>query len=125
MSCRVAKAPATTTRTMAIRWARFMPSVPRRENGFDGKREERRDLEGQRQAGIVLARLDRVHRLPGHVEPFAEIGLRPSQRGTKLANSVFHAAPPWVDCKQARRGVKRRATASRTFVCSWRHVKHA
>jgi len=47
------------------------------EDLLDAPLEKPREGEGERQRGIVLAGLDRVHRLSRHVEVCGEFGLRP------------------------------------------------
>jgi hypothetical protein len=49
-----------------------------------------RQREGQRQAGVVLSRLDRVHGLPRDVQPLGQLGLRPPALAAKLAHAVAH-----------------------------------
>src|SRR5690348_3949203 len=65
---------------------------PIKENRFDARAEQPRDLEGQRQAGVVLAGFDGVDRLSRDVQPLAEFGLRPGVFLAQFANAVFHRA---------------------------------
>ena len=47
------------------------------EERFDRLTKEARDFEGERQARVVLARLDGIDALARHVEPFRQLGLTP------------------------------------------------
>src|SRR5690606_314945 len=60
------------------------------ENLLDRHLEKARDAEGQRQGGIVLAGLDRVDRLPRHVEPQGQFRLAPVAFGAQHLEAVVH-----------------------------------
>src|SRR4249919_1556211 len=60
------------------------------ENAFARFAEPARDAEGQRQARVVLAGLQRVHRLPGHVQLLGERALRPATPFAQFAQAVVH-----------------------------------
>jgi hypothetical protein len=60
------------------------------EDVFDLALEEPGDLEGERQGRVVLAGLQRVHRLPRYVEPFRQIGLAPFAFGAENPESILH-----------------------------------
>ena len=51
------------------------------EDLLDAPVKQLRDLECQRQAGIVLASLQGVYSLPGDFQPFGQITLRPPAFG--------------------------------------------
>ena len=48
------------------------------EERFDRLTKEARDFEGERQARVVLARLDGIDTLARHIEPFRQLGLTPA-----------------------------------------------
>src|SRR3990167_6997544 len=60
------------------------------EDLLDTKLEQARDAKGEGKRRIVLARLDRVHRLAGHVEFQGKIGLAPLSLGAQNSQSVVH-----------------------------------
>src|SRR6187549_435767 len=60
---------------------------------LDPQVEQSRDSEGERQRGIVLARLDRIHRLARHAEPAAKLGLTPVAFGAQHLQPVVHRSP--------------------------------
>src|SRR5262245_53441613 len=64
------------------------------EDLLDLELEERGDGEGQRQAGVVLAGLDRVDRLARHAEALRQIALRPAVLAAELANAIVHRPSP-------------------------------
>ena len=49
-----------------------------------------RDLECQRETGVVFLRLDGVDRLPRDAEFFGQVGLRPFAFGAQFFEEVFH-----------------------------------
>lgn len=51
------------------------------EERFDRLTKEARDFEGERQAGVVFARLDGIDALTRHIEPFRQLGLTPAAFG--------------------------------------------
>jgi len=53
------------------------------EDVLDPSLEQARDTERQRQAGVVLAGLDRVHGLARDAEPRAQFALRPATLATQ------------------------------------------
>jgi hypothetical protein len=52
--------------------------------------DNRRDLEREGQAWIVLACLDRIDRLPGNVRPIGKLGLGSSPLGPQDPQHVLH-----------------------------------
>lgn len=62
----------------------------RLEDILDPDPEQLRDGEGELQAGVVLAGLDRVHRPARYAEPFGEIALGPAAFGTPFPEIVPH-----------------------------------
>ena len=61
---------------------------------LDACAEKPGDRDGQRKRGGVTAGLDRVDRLPGHVQPLGKVGLRKPLRDAALANVIAHRAWP-------------------------------
>src|SRR5215471_2070753 len=64
------------------------------EDLLDACAEKPGDRDGQGKRGGVPVGLDRVDRLPGHVEPLGEVGLRKPLRDTALAHVIAHRARP-------------------------------
>ena len=62
----------------------------RSEDVFDLEAEHVGDGEGEWQAGVVAAILDRIHRLPGDRKHLVEIALAPRAAGTQLLDPVVH-----------------------------------
>src|SRR5689334_13501233 len=62
------------------------------EDLLDGDAEKPGDRDGQGKRGGIPVGLDRVDRLPGHVEPLGEVGLRKPFRDTALAHIIAHRA---------------------------------
>ena len=56
---------------------------------FDRQAEEASELEGERQAGIILAGLDGVDALAGDVEEVGELRLAPAAFGAQRLESVL------------------------------------
>ncbi len=57
---------------------------------FDSQTEHLCNAEGQRQAGVVFAGLQRVHGLPGLPERLGQRLLRPRPFLAQFTNPVFH-----------------------------------
>src|SRR5215471_7764139 len=64
------------------------------EDLLDGDAEKPGDRDGQGKRGGVAVGLDRVDRLPGHVQPLGEVALRKPLRDAALANVIAHRACP-------------------------------
>src|SRR5450759_3102060 len=66
--------------------------LPRRrlEYLLDPTLEGAREREGQGQARVVLAGLDRVHRLARYAQPLSEVRLRPIELGAQDSEPVLH-----------------------------------
>src|SRR5206468_7665778 len=64
------------------------------ENVLDMLVEQARELERERERGIVLAGLDRVDRLARHAEAAAKLGLAPVALGAKDFQTVLHDVAP-------------------------------
>src|ERR1700686_5042483 len=62
----------------------------RLEDLFDSPFERARHRESEREARIVLARLDRVHRLPRHTKLCRQLRLGPRQLGAQHSQPVLH-----------------------------------
>jgi hypothetical protein len=61
------------------------------ENLLNPHAEQSGDLERERERGVIFPRLDRVHRLPRHVEPFAKLRLAPVGASARsIFSLVFH-----------------------------------
>ncbi len=60
------------------------------EDVFDRLIERRGDLEGKRKRRVVLAGLDRVDALSGHVELLGEPALRPVPLGAEDPQAILH-----------------------------------
>ena len=65
-------------------------SPGRIEDVLDLEAEERGDLEGEGEAGVVLPFLDRIHSLPGDVQAFGDLCLGPGVLGSKYRETVSH-----------------------------------
>src|SRR6185437_6798708 len=65
------------------------------ENRLDRLAEQARDLERQRQAGVVLAGLDGVDALARDVEPGREVRLAPVALGAQHFQAVLHRPRPY------------------------------
>ncbi len=69
-----------------------------KEDGLDRLLEQPRDAERERQAGVVLAVLDRVDGLTGDLQLFGEPRLRPVALGAQRRGAGFsRVAPPRDD----------------------------
>ncbi len=62
----------------------------REKHIFNPIPEQRCDFKGKGKAGIVLAGLDRIYRLPRDIELISELGLRPLMVSTQVAHAVLH-----------------------------------
>lgn len=60
------------------------------ENRLDRLSEQAGNPEGERQAWVVLAGLDRVNALAGNVEALGQVGLVPSEFCAQRLESVLH-----------------------------------
>ena len=60
------------------------------ENPFNRLPEQPPDRKRQREAGVVLAGLDRVDCLPGNAEPLRQIALGPTPLGPEYPQAVGH-----------------------------------
>jgi len=60
------------------------------KDGFNGLLEQSRNVEGKRQAGIVLPVLNGVHGLSRHAEVRGKVRLGPVTLGTQNAKTVLH-----------------------------------
>src|SRR4051812_25106843 len=61
------------------------------ENLLDPHPEQARQPKGQRQRGIVLTGLDRVHRLARHADPAAKLRLAPAAFRPKDPQSILQS----------------------------------
>ena len=62
------------------------------KNLFDTELEHARELEGERQAGVVFADLERVDRLAADAQVRREVGLRPAVLSPEFAEPVFNGS---------------------------------
>jgi hypothetical protein len=60
------------------------------EDVLDREREEPRETEGDRQARVELARLDRVDRLSRHPDTLGQLRLGPAAFRAQLGDAVLH-----------------------------------
>ena len=60
------------------------------EDRLDGRPEQARDREGERKAGVELARFDRVDGLTRHLQPLSQIGLGPIALGPEHFEPILH-----------------------------------
>src|SRR5687768_10339984 len=67
------------------------------ENLLDWLREQPRQPECERERRVMLARLDRVDRLPRHAEPAAKLSLAPAAFGAQYSQPVLQLASPAPD----------------------------
>src|SRR5579871_974749 len=80
--------PIATPKIGVARYLRLALVVVCMEDLLDGNAEKPGDRDGQGKRGGVAVGLDRVDRLPGHVEPLGQVGLRKPFRDTALANVI-------------------------------------
>src|SRR5690606_34373465 len=64
----------------------------RKEDRFDGFAEQARQAEGQRQARVVLAGLDRVHGLARDLQALGQFALRPAEALAQFTDAAVHGA---------------------------------
>src|SRR5665811_104099 len=62
----------------------------RREDRLDGELEHCCQLEGERQAQVVAARLDGVDGLAGYIEAVGEVGLPPAPDSAQFPKPIVH-----------------------------------
>jgi len=74
---------------IAIHPDELLPAVGS-EDVFDRSVEQRGNFEGKREAGIVSACLDGVHRLARYVKFIGQVALRQVALGSQNAKAVFH-----------------------------------
>lgn len=60
------------------------------EDRFDWLLEQSRDIEGERQAGVVLSDLYGVHSLPGYPKLRGKVRLRPITFSAQNSKTVLH-----------------------------------
>src|SRR5690606_32102924 len=63
-----------------------------KEDRLDRFAEQARQAEGERQAGVVLARLDRIDGLARDVQTLGQLALRPAEAFTQFAHAAVHGA---------------------------------
>ncbi len=64
------------------------------ENLVDALAEEAGYAEGEREGGVKLSGLERIHGLPGDAESFGEVALTPAALGAQHAKIVLHLTFP-------------------------------
>jgi len=84
-----ARPDASARAARKVRILRMGYSI-RAENRLDGLLEQPRNRESQRETGIILAGLDGVHGLPGHLQPLRQIGLGPGPLSPQDPETIGH-----------------------------------
>ena len=70
--------------------SRTLPMAILLENLFDAHPEQPCHPKGQRQRGIILPRLNRVHGLAGDTQPLGQVPLGPRPLGAEHPQPVLH-----------------------------------